>query len=143
MSVAETVITFETHWYDVVVVIALIVGLWSGMREGFSREALRAASLVLGVITGTVYYAAAGQWLTNHSSLVPERANLLMFVAIVLGMYLVFCLVRLAVGRWTRNRPLSALTENLGGAVAGLVPDVGDHGGVDSIPLSAAERILA
>ena len=53
--------------------------------------------------------------------MVPERANLLMFIAIMLGVHLVFGFIRLAVKRWTRDRPLSAFTENLGGAVAGLV----------------------
>jgi uncharacterized membrane protein required for colicin V production len=121
MTVAATMITFETHWYDVVVVVALIIGLWSGMRAGFSREVLRTVGLVIGVITGIGYYAAAGQWLTEQSSMVPERANLVMFIAIVLGVHLVFGFIRLAVGRWTRNRPLSAFTENLGGAATGLV----------------------
>ena len=121
MSIAETVITFETHWYDVVVVVALLIGLWSGMRTGYSGEVLRSVGLVLGVIAGMGYYAAAGQWLTKYSSLVPERANLVMFVVIVLGVYVVFGLAQLVVERWTRNRPLSAFTENLGGAVAGLV----------------------
>jgi|GEM_PF-949542 len=121
MSVAETASTFETHWYDVVVVVGLIIGLWSGMRMGFSGEALRAVSLVLGVIAGMEYYATAGQWLTKHSCLVPERANLMMFVAIMFGVYLVFGLFRLAVKQWTRERPLSAFTENFGGAMAGLV----------------------
>ena len=121
MSIAETVITFETHWYDVVVVVALLIGLWSGMRTGYSGEVLRSVGLVLAVIAGMGYYAAAGQWLTKYSSLVPERANLVMFVVIVLGVYVVFGLAQLVVERWTRNRPLSAFTENLGGAVAGLV----------------------
>jgi uncharacterized membrane protein required for colicin V production len=102
-------------------VVALIIGLWTGMRAGFSREVLRAVSLVLGVIAGMTYYAPAGEWLTKQSYIVSERANLLMFVAIVLGVYLVFGLVRLAIGRWIGNRPLSAFEENFGGAVAGLV----------------------
>jgi uncharacterized membrane protein required for colicin V production len=121
MTIAQTLITFETHWYDVVVLVVLIIGLWSGMRAGFSREALRAAGLVLGVIIGMDRYAAAGQWLTRYSGLVPERANLAMFVAIVLGVHLIFGFARLAVERWTQDRPLPASLENLGGAVAGLV----------------------
>ena len=121
MIVAQTLITFETHWYDVVVVIALIIGLWNGMRTGFRGEVLRAVGLVLGVMAGLWYYPAAGHWLTEHFALVPARANVLMFVVIVLGVHLVFGLARLAVGRWRRNRPLSGFVENIGGALAGLV----------------------
>ena len=120
MIVAQTLIKFETHWYDALVVIALIIGLWNGMRTGFSGEVLRAVGLVLAVIAGVRYYAAAGQWLMKHFALVPERANVLMFVVIVLGVHLVFGLARLAVRRWTRNRPLSGFIENIGGALAGL-----------------------
>ncbi|MGD0017160.1 MAG: CvpA family protein [Verrucomicrobiia bacterium] len=121
MIVAQTLIKFDTHWYDALVMIALIIGLWNGMRMGFSAEVLRAVGLVVGVIAGVLYYAVAGQWLTEHLELVSERANLLMFVAIVLGVHIVFGFVRLAVRRWTQNRPLSGFVENIGGALAGLV----------------------
>jgi len=121
MGIAESVVTFDTHWYDIVVVVMLIIGLWSGVRTGFSGEVLRAVGLVLGVILGMAYYAAAGQWLTKHTFMVPERANLLMFIAIMLGVYLVFGFARLATKRWTQERPLSAFVENFWGAVAGLV----------------------
>ena len=121
MTLAVTMITFDTHWYDVVVVIMLIIGLWSGMRTGLSSELLRMAGIVMGVIAGMRYYTEAGEWLTRHFALVPERANLLMFVAIVLAVYLIFGFARSAVSRWTRNRPLPSSIEGLGGAAAGMV----------------------
>jgi uncharacterized membrane protein required for colicin V production len=120
MILAQTLIKFDTHWYDALVMIALVIGLWNGMRTGFSAEVLRAVGLVLGVIAGVRYYAAAGQWLAKYFELLPERANVLMFVAIVLGVHMVFGLVRMAVGHRTRNRPLSGFIENVGGALAGL-----------------------
>ena len=113
--------TRVVNWYDVVVVLALLYGVWSGVRAGLTGEVIRVIGLILMVLVALASYQSAGNWMAGHSQMPVETAQLLAFVSIALVVYLVSVAVRLALHRHMLQYKFSALVENVGGGCAGVV----------------------
>jgi uncharacterized membrane protein required for colicin V production len=114
-------VTPAVNWYDLVVVVALLYGVWSGLRAGLMGEIIRVIGLVLMIVLALELYQPAGDWLKNHSQLSDEAAHLLAFVSIAAVVYLISLAARLAMHRRMQQLKLGALVENVGGAFAGVV----------------------
>jgi membrane protein required for colicin V production len=109
------------NWYDWVVVVALLYGLWSGMRTGLSGELLRVLSLMLMVAVAVFFYEPVGRWVQRSFQLAAEPANLVAFVGLAVAVYVIMLAVRLALHKHLTRLPMAAVVENCGGAVAGLI----------------------
>jgi len=114
-------VTRAVNWYDVVVVVALLYGMWSGLRAGLMGEIIRVIGLVLMVVLAIELYEPAGNWINNHSQLSDEAAYLLSFISIAVIVYLISVAVRLASHRHMKRLKLNALVENVGGGFAGVI----------------------
>ena len=113
--------TRVVNWYDVVVVLALLYGVWSGVRAGLTGEVIRVIGLILMVAVALTSYQSAGNWMAGHSQMPVETAQLLAFVSIAVVVYLISVAVRLALHRRMLQYKFSALVENVGGGCAGVV----------------------
>ncbi|HUJ71519.1 MAG TPA: CvpA family protein [Verrucomicrobiae bacterium] len=113
--------TRVVNWYDVVVVLALLYGVWSGVRAGLTGEVIRVIGLIMMVAVALVSYQPAGDWIAGHSMIPVETAQLLAFVSIAVVVYLISIAVRLALHRRMKEYKFSALVENVGGGCAGVV----------------------
>jgi membrane protein required for colicin V production len=109
------------NWYDVVVVVALLYGVWSGLRAGLMGEIIRVIGLVLMIALAFTLYQPVGDLIQNHSQWSEETAHLIAFVSIAVVVYLISLAVRLALHRHMQKMKLGALVENIGGAFAGVV----------------------
>jgi uncharacterized membrane protein required for colicin V production len=109
------------NWFDVVVLLALVYGTWSGERAGLSGEFIRLFGLVLMAVLGLTYYLPAGKWLQGATGLVEELANLVAFISIAVAVYLATLLVRLLVHKRMKKLRFTAMLENVGGAMAGIL----------------------
>jgi uncharacterized membrane protein required for colicin V production len=109
------------NWYDLVVVVALLYGLWSGTRTGLSGEIIRVLALLLMIAAALHFYQPLGAWLSARSGLVKEVADLVAFVGIALLIYAVSLLLRAWIQRRRRKFVFGAAIENTGGALAGLL----------------------
>jgi uncharacterized membrane protein required for colicin V production len=109
------------NWYDIVVLVALLYGVWSGLRTGFSGEIIRVLGLVLMVVLALAFYLPLGAWLQHQTNLTDELANLLAFLSIAVVVYVIATAVRMAVHRRVQQLGTTALIENVGGAVAGCL----------------------
>ncbi len=109
------------NWYDVVVLVALLYGIWSGLRAGFSGEIIRVLGLVLMIVLALAFYLPLGAWLQRVSNLTVELANLLAFLSIAVVVYAAATAVRVAVHRRLQELGTTAVLENVGGAVAGCL----------------------
>ncbi len=107
------------NWFDVVVVVALGYGIWSGIRTGLSGEILRVFGIILMAVLGLGYYLPLGNWLQQQTGLVEEFAHLVAFVSIAVAVYLVSLLIRILVHKKLKKLRLTATLENVGGAIAG------------------------
>ncbi len=109
------------NWYDIVVLVALLYGIWSGLRTGFSGEIIRVLGLVLMVVLALAFYLPVGAWLQRQTNLTDELANLLAFLSIAVVVYVIIAAVRVAVHRRVQQLGTTAIIENAGGAVAGCL----------------------
>ena len=121
MIAAETVAGSSFNWYDVVVGLVLVYGIWNGVRLGLFGEILRVVGMVLMVVAALQFYIPAGNWLKDATKMSEEPAKLLAFVVIAVAVYLVTLAVRNFITARVKKVTFLALIDNLGGAVAGLV----------------------
>jgi membrane protein required for colicin V production len=120
MIAAETAAA-SFNWYDIVVAVALLYGVWSGVRMGLFGEILRVVGMILMIVAALHFYIPVGNWLKSVTRLSEEPARLTAFVVIALAVYLIALAVRNFVTGKVKKFKFWALTDNLGGAVAGLV----------------------
>jgi uncharacterized membrane protein required for colicin V production len=109
------------NWFDIVWVLALLFGVWSGLRSGALGEVVRLVSWVLMIWLAVTLYVPVGDWLKARTGFAEEPARLLAFVGLVLGVYLVSLAIRRVLQRWTRKSPSAAFLENFGGMMLGVV----------------------
>jgi membrane protein required for colicin V production len=108
------------NWYDIVVVVALLYGVWSGVRMGLFGEILRVVGMILTVVAAMHFCEPAGAWLKGVTGIAGEPARLTAFVAIAVAVWLIMLLVRNFITGKVKKFKFWAMIDNLGGAVAGL-----------------------
>lgn len=122
MIAAETTAAGASfNWYDIVVGVALVYGIWGGVRTGLFGEILRVVGMILMIATALHFYIPAGNWLKGVTRISEEPARLTAFVVIAVVVYLIALAVRNFVTSRVKKLQFLALLDNLGGAVAGLV----------------------
>jgi len=77
--------------------------------------------LILMVVLAFEFYVPFGNWLTQHSPLTGEAANLVAFVSIAVVVHLLALAARIAAHRHVQKLKLAALIENVGGSLAGVI----------------------
>ncbi len=112
---------FGMNWYDAVVVLAVVYGVWSGVRTGFSGEIIRAVGLVMMVVLAVGFYPPAGAWLKDRMDWDSDRANLVAFIAVAVIAFIITLIAQTIVHKRRRGRVFSALVENMLGGVAGAL----------------------
>jgi membrane protein required for colicin V production len=109
------------NWYDLVVVVALLYGVWSGLRAGLTGEIIRVIGLVLMIALAAEFYLSAGNWLRAHSQLGKDISYLIAFVSIAVVVHLIALAARLATHKQMQKLKFAAIVENVGGSLAGVV----------------------
>jgi len=109
------------NWYDVVVVIALFYGVWSGIRAGLTGEIIRVIGLVMMFVLAVEFHQSVGDWLNANSPIPDDLCQLIAFVSIAVVVYLVTLWIRLATRKRMQELKTAALVENVGGGFAGAV----------------------
>jgi membrane protein required for colicin V production len=109
------------NWYDFVVIVALLYGVWSGLRAGLTGEIIRVIGLVLMIVLAAEFYLPAGNWLQAHSRLGEEPAYLIAFVSIAVVVHLIALAARLATHKQMQKLKFAAMVENVGGSFAGVI----------------------
>jgi membrane protein required for colicin V production len=109
------------NWYDAIVGVAILWGLWSGVRNGLFGEILRVLGLVAMVAAALKFYIPAGDWMQKTIKMPEEPARLLTFVVIAIVVYALAYRVRSFVHGRMKNFKFGAFIENVGGAFAGVV----------------------
>lgn len=109
------------NWYDLVVIVALLYGAWSGLRAGLTGEIIRVIGLVLMIVLAVEFYLPAGNWLQAHSRLGEEPSYLIAFVSIAVVVHLIALAARLATHKQMQKLKFAAMVENVGGSLAGVI----------------------
>jgi membrane protein required for colicin V production len=109
------------NWYDLIVIVALLYGAWSGLRAGLTGEIIRVIGLVLMIVLAVEFYLPVGNWLRAHSRLTEEPSSLIAFVSIAVVVHLIALAARLATHKQMQKLKFAAMVENVGGTIAGVI----------------------
>lgn len=108
------------NWYDFVVLVTLLLGLWGGIRTGFFGEIVRVIGLALMATLALMFYQRGGAWVHAQTKMAIELANLVAFISIAVVVYAVTLVVRALIHRKMKKAAGRAFIENAGGAVLGV-----------------------
>lgn len=86
------------NWFDLLVMVLMIVGIIQGRRRGMSEELLPVFQWLCIVVIGAVVYAPVGRLLAQSSGLPLFYANLIAYCLIAAGIKLGFNSAKRAVG---------------------------------------------
>ena len=105
------------NWLDIVITVALIVPIFTGLRQGLIKAALSLAGLIVGVVLASNYYQELGGAMTFISD--ENVANITAFI-IILVVVMIIAFVLAAVLKYTAKAVLLGWVDRLGGAIFGL-----------------------
>ncbi len=89
--------SLSLSWFDAVVVMVLVFGLFRGRKNGMSKEILPLFKWLAIIFVSGLFYSQMAQWLVSLASLDPLTGNLLGYAILALVVFLIFSML---------NRPL-------------------------------------
>ena len=106
------------NWLDIVIAVALVVPIFTGLKQGLIKAALSLAGLIVGVVLASNYYQALGDRLTFITN--EDIANIAGFV-IILVVVMIIANVAAALLKFTAKVAMLGWVDRLGGAVFGFL----------------------
>lgn len=103
------------NWIDIAIAVVLLFSIAGAVRNGITRELIRIAALMLGVVGGMWWYEDAALYLKPFIDN-EALANLAGFAAIVLGALLAGGLIGRILARMLKKTGLGWADRMLGGA---------------------------
>jgi membrane protein required for colicin V production len=109
------------NWYDIVVVVAVLYGVWAGIRAGLTGEIIGVVGLVLMIWLAIQLHTFVGELLRSLMGWSDvEFSNLVAFAGIAIVVWVVTFVARRKVHERMLKLTLASLVENIGGAFAGI-----------------------
>jgi len=105
------------NWVDIVIVVALVINVFVGLKIGIIKAALSLAGVIVGVVLAGQYYAPLAARLTFISQ--ESIANAVAFAIILIAVMVVAGLLA-AFLKWAVSAMLLGWVNHLGGAILGL-----------------------
>lgn len=106
------------NWLDIVIAVALVVPIFTGLKQGLIKAALSLAGLIVGVVLASNYYQALGDRMTFITN--DDIANIAGFV-IILVVVMIIANVAAALLKFTAKVAMLGWVDRLGGAVFGFL----------------------
>jgi membrane protein required for colicin V production len=106
------------NWLDIIIIVAIAISTFIGLRIGIIKAALSLAGLIVGVILAGRYYAP----LSTQLAFIPQEsiAKVVAFAIILIGVMVIAGILA-----WLLKRVASLVmlgwVDRLGGAIFGLV----------------------
>lgn len=106
------------NWLDIVIIVAIGVTTFIGVRKGVIKIALTLAGLIVGIVLAGRYYAPFSQHLTFISQ--PSLAKVAAFAIIFIGVMLIATLLARLV-KWAASAIMLGWVDRLGGGILGFI----------------------
>ncbi len=105
------------NWLDIVVIVALAISTFLGLRTGIIKAVLSLAGLIVGVILAGLFYVP----LSEQLPFIPQAdvAKVVAFAIILIGV-MVIAIVLARLLKWAASVIMLGWVNHLGGAVFGL-----------------------
>lgn len=109
----------QVNWVDLIVVTSLIRGGYIGLARGFSVELFKLSGMLATAVISLLCYKELGRFLTAHSFLSIQVANVISFIVIFIVLLIIFKLIRVFLFRVLHLELFGSL-EKWGGLSLGL-----------------------
>ena len=106
------------HWLDIVIIVAIAITTFIGLKIGLIKAVLSLAGLIVGVILAGLFYVPLSEQLT----FIPQAtvAKVVAFAIILIGV-MIIAGVLATVLKWITSVIMLGWVNRIGGAVFGLV----------------------
>ncbi len=106
------------NWLNIVIIVALAISAFLGLRTGIIKAVLSLAGLIVGVILAGQFYVP----LAEQLSFIPQAgvAEVVAFAIILIGV-MVIAVVLARLLKWAASVVMLSWVNHLGGAIFGLV----------------------
>ena len=105
-------------WLDIVIIVAIAITTFIGLKIGLIKAVLSLAGLIIGVILAGYFYIPLSEQLTFISQ--PTLAKVVAFAIILIGVMVIAGVLALVL-KWITSLMLLGWVNRVGGAVFGLV----------------------
>ena len=109
------------NWFDIVVIVMLVIGFCYGRKNGMSKEILPSLQWLSVVIVSGFFYPAAAQSLVSLASLSSLTSYVLGYVILSLVVFFVFSFLKRTLGLRLFSSNLFGNAEYYLGMLAGMV----------------------
>lgn len=106
------------NWLDIIIIIALIVPIFTGLMQGLIKAALSLAGIIVGVVLASNFYETVGGWLAFISN--EDVANIVAFIIILALVFIIAQVVAFFL-RATIKALTLGWVDRVGGAVFGFI----------------------
>lgn len=106
------------NWLDIVIIVALAISTFLGLRMGIIKAVLSLAGVIVGVVLAGRYYVALADALPFFSE-TSNAAKIVAFAIILIGV-MVIAVVLARLLKWAAPVMMLNWVNHLGGAVFGL-----------------------
>lgn len=121
MTPDKTPINLPINWFDLALVVVLVLGIWRGRKRGMSEETLPVLKWLVIVLGASLAYPTISQFLVGMTPFGPLFCNVLAYLIVVLVGFMLFSLVKRALGGKLLGSDLFGKSEYYLGMGAGMV----------------------
>ena len=106
------------NWLDIVIIVAIAIATFLGLRIGIIKAVLSLAGLIVGVILAGLYYVP----LSEQLAFIPQAnvAKIVAFAIILIGVMVIASVLAWLL-KWAVSKMMLGWVNRLGGAIFGLV----------------------
>jgi len=108
------------NWIDVSIMIIILLNMIIGIRRGIIRGIINLIGVITAIFLAIFWFKEVGEYVSSHSQISGEIANILGFAIIFLGVYLIARIIEIFFKKILSLFFVSWI-DGLGGAVFGLI----------------------
>ncbi|MDO9555811.1 MAG: CvpA family protein [Atribacterota bacterium] len=108
------------NWIDISIMIIILLNMIIGIRRGVIRGIINLIGVITAIFLAIFWFKEVGEYISLHSQLSREIANILGFAIIFLGVYLIARIIEIFFKKILSLLFVSWI-DGLGGAVFGLI----------------------
>jgi membrane protein required for colicin V production len=108
------------NWIDISIMIIILLNMIIGIRRGIIRGIINLIGVITAIFLAIFWFKEVGEYISSHSQISGEIANILGFAIIFLGVYLIARIIEIFFKKILSLLFVSWI-DGLGGAVFGLI----------------------
>ena len=108
------------NWIDVSIMIIILLNMIIGIRRGIIRGIINLIGVITAIFLAIFWFKEVGEYISSHSQISGEIANILGFTIIFLGVYLIARIIEIFLKKILSLLFVSWI-DGLGGALFGLI----------------------